>query len=232
MKTTIQQILDWSEVWALLIPLTVFLIRRPKAGWIRPVIYYVFIALLLNLSADIIWKRNTLGIAAWINENLTFFYDPKFKQVNNNIFYNTHSIIRVLLFTWFFKKLDPTYFNSLNKFVIPLFLLFVSINFIFFTDIKHLLNSLLFSVEAFILLLYCILYFIRTNNESRVENPFSQPSFRVVSGLTFYNSINLPIFLFYDYLVVSNETYSEDVWTVHNVSYIIFNIFLAFSFKK
>ena len=132
---TIHQILDWSEVWALLIPLTVFLITRPKAKWVRPVIYYIIIALLLNLSADIIWKRKTLRIAVWINENLTFFYDPKFKQVNNNIFYNTHSVVRVLLFTWFFKKLDPVYFNRLNKFVIPLFLLFVSINFIFFAGL-------------------------------------------------------------------------------------------------
>src|SRR5436190_1449200 len=49
-----RRIIDWSEVWALLIPLLIILLRRKNPSYLKPVRYYIFAALLLNISVDII----------------------------------------------------------------------------------------------------------------------------------------------------------------------------------
>jgi len=229
---TFQEIIDWSEAWALLIPLTFYFIWKPKDAWVKPVVIYLVIAFVLNLVADMIWKKGLPFLELPIRDAFPFLYVPQYTQISNNIFYNVHSIIRMLLFTWFFFKLDPFFFKKLNLAVIPLFIGFTIINFYFFANIIVLPNSALFAVEAAFLLLYCIVYFVRLNKDERSTNPFSESSFKIVSGLTLYNAINLPIFIFYDYLIISNDTYSEDVWTVHNITYIVLNILIAFSFKK
>ena len=229
---TLKDIIDWSEAWALLIPLTFYFTWKPKDTWVKPIVTYLIIAFFLNLTADIIWKRNSLSIKEPIENFFSFLYVPQYKQVSNNLFYNLHSIARFLLFTWFFYKLDPVFFKKIIRIVVPLFIVFIIINFYYFANIIVLPNSALFAVEAALLLFYCILYFIRLNKDDRLTNPFSESSFRVVSGLTLYNAINFPIFIFYDYLITSNDEYSEDIWTVHNITYIVLNILIAFSFKK
>lgn len=227
-----KEIIDWSEAWALLIPLAFYIIWRPKDAWVKPVIIYIIVALLLNVAADIIWKKHSLSIDKPVEKIFSFLYIPEYKQISNNLFYNVHSILRLLLFTWFFYRLDPVFFKKLNLFVVPAFILFSIIIFTFFANIIVLPNSALFAVEAALLLLYCILYFIRLNKDDRLTNPFSESSFKAVSGLTLYNAINFPIFIFYDYLIISNDDYSEDIWTVHNITYVVLNILIAFSFKK
>ena len=229
---TFKEIIDWSEAWALLIPLTFYFIWRPKHAWVKPVIIYLVVAFLLNLTADMIWKNGLPFFEFPIRKAFTFLYVPRYKQISNNLFYNLHSILRLLLFTWFFYKLDPVFFKKINWIVIPLFLLFIAINFYSFANIVVLPNSALFAVEAALLLFYCIAYFIRLNKDDRLANPFSESSFRIVSGLTLYNAINFPIFIFYDYLIRSNDAYSKDIWTVHNITFVILNILIAFSFKK
>lgn len=229
---TFKEIIDWSEAWALLIPLTFYFIWRPKHAWVKPVVIYLVVAFLLNLTADMIWKKGLPFLEFPVRDAFTFLYVPQYKQISNNLFYNLHSILRLLLFTWFFYKLDPVFFKKINWIVVPLFILFVLINFYYFADIIVLPNSALFAVEAALLLFYCIAYFIRLNRDDRLTDPFSESSFKIVSGLTLYNAINFPIFIFYDYLITSNDDYSEDIWTVHNITYIILNILIAFSFKK
>ena len=227
-----QEVIDWSEAWALLIPLTFYFIWKPKDVWVKPVIIYVIIAFILNLTADMIWKGYSFGLTESINRIFSFLYIPAYKQVSNNLFYNIHSIIRLLLFTWFFYKLDPVFFKKLNLIIVPPFIVFTIINFYWFASIIVLPNSALFAVEAALLLFYCIVYFIRLNKEDQLTNPFSESSFKIVSGLTLYNAINFPIFIFYDYLIITNDAYSTGVWNVHNITYIVLNILIALSFKK
>src|SRR5688572_21278691 len=105
---SLQQILDWSEVWALLIPLTILLIFKPKASWVKPIIFYLLIALILGAALDLIWKRRRLGIEEWLLENFSWGFErdpvtgnilldkkggPVFK---NTIFYNLLSVTRLV----------------------------------------------------------------------------------------------------------------------------------------
>lgn len=225
----LQEILDWSEVWALLIPLTVFLIYRPKAAWVRPIIFLLVISLVFGIALDLIWKRRTLGIEWWFREYLWWWWetDPKTGVVYlpNTIFYNLLSVSRLIFFTWFFSYLGYS-FKKINRFVPWAFLLFAIINFWFFQDIKD-FSSRLLAVEAAILLFYCMLYFYKVNMDDTVASPFSISPAWVVAGLALYTAVNFILFLFYNFLSIEYKHYAEEIWNVHNISYIVMNVFIA-----
>jgi hypothetical protein len=98
-----QEILDWSEAWALLIPLIVLLLKKPSR-LLFPVACYVWIGLLLNIAQNSIWKFA-----------IEF---PFSSQPGDNIFiYHTHSIMRCLLLSWFYINLRQSIFGRLIKFL-------------------------------------------------------------------------------------------------------------------
>ena len=47
-------LLDWSEVWAPLIPLVFLLFKKNQPRFLKPVILYLVAAFLLNAVSDII----------------------------------------------------------------------------------------------------------------------------------------------------------------------------------
>src|SRR5689334_17887979 len=91
MNKIIANILMWSEVWALLIPLAIIIFQRGKRPGMRPIIIYVIVGLFLNLSATMI-SVYRLQLPVWLQ--------------NNNILYNLHSMARVFLFSWFIINLN------------------------------------------------------------------------------------------------------------------------------
>ncbi len=212
----LQKILDWSEVWALFIPLAVLLVKPIQPFFSKPVIYYVLLAIILNICIDVIWQQRLLNLTLPTN--------------NNNPIYNIHSIIRFLLFSWFFIKLDQPFLSALKKIVPIFFLLFVLINFFFLEDFfKESLGHRLLSVETGSLLMYCLLYYLYLINEEK--SSFTRlPSFWIVTGLSIYVVINFPIYLFYEVLLKTDKDFTIDIWTVPNLSYIIFCIFIAKGF--
>src|SRR3954467_5814809 len=86
-----REIIDWSEAWAIIIPLIIFLFRKPQEGYLKPVLLYLIIALCINVGIDIIWKFNSSM--------------PGFLK-DNNFLYNIHSIARLFFFIWLFYLLD------------------------------------------------------------------------------------------------------------------------------
>src|SRR5688572_1152191 len=169
MNYYLQQILDWSEVWAVLIPLTIYVIKKPKSKWVRPVLYYLIIALVCNLCADLIWKRRKLDIEPWMQANLAFIFEADGSTVKNAVLYNIHFISRFLLFAWFFTYI-ATIYSRLNRIIIPLFVVGLLVNFIFFESIlgDEVFSSRLFTVEAALLLLYCSIYYFMVLRDERV----------------------------------------------------------------
>src|SRR5947209_13678568 len=112
------KILSWSEVWALFLPLAALFSRKGQPRWLRPVILYVFIALLLNLPADIIAEfKRKLNFPHWLQ--------------SNTILYNLHSIIRFACFSAFFIGLQQPFFIRLKKLIPVFFILFLIIDFSF-----------------------------------------------------------------------------------------------------
>lgn len=223
MKDILQQILDWSEVWALLIPIIIFIHGKRREKWILPLKYYLLAALVINLAANIIWKRLRLNIDGWMQENIYFFYNED-GSLNNTVLYNIHSILRFIFFAWFFYYLGKI-FRTVNRVIPPLFFLMSAITFVFYKDIRD-FSSLLLGTEAALLLIYCLLYYfnILRDEDSNIKR---LPSFWAVTGLSIYVVINFPIFLFYTVLSRQSENFAVDIWDVHNISFILLCIFIS-----
>jgi hypothetical protein len=153
---------------------------------------------------------------------------------SNNFLYNFHSVIRLLLFSWFFNLLDQRFMHRIKAMIPFVFIAFAAINFIFFEDFfnRYNLSSLLLATEAALLLFYCLQYYIYLIVEDKGIPFKKQPGIWVVTGLTFYVAASFFIFLFYDYLVVHDKDFAIDVWDVHNIFYILLCICIAVTFYK
>ena len=225
MKHFLQQVLDGSEVWALLIPIFFILRQKQKVAYLKPVQLYVWIALILNIAIVLISKRNQ------------WFGLPEYPQPawlgSNNFIYNIHSVARFLLFSWFFILLNQTFFYKIKKSLPVLFVLCGLVNFIFFEDFFYYwsFSGRLISIEATLLLFYCLLYYMHMLRDE--ESSFRKsPSFWVVTGLSIYVVVNIPIFLFYMALLKQFEDFTIGIWDIHNLSYILFCIFIAKAFYE
>lgn len=218
-----REILDWSEAWAPLLPLTILLYYRNKTHYLKPVRIFLWTAFALNLFLDILWKfGKDLGVSSG-----DFFS-------NNNFIYNLSSVMRLLLFAWFFIALRQQFMHRI-KLILPFsFLIFVLINFIFFQDFfpqgNNFFSSRLLTTESAILLFYCMQYFIYLIIEEKNIRLVHQPGFWVVTGLSIYVASCFFIFLFWEYLSVKMRQFALGIWDIHNIAFIIFCTLIAIQF--
>ena len=185
---------------------------------------YVWIAFVLNIGAIVIWYRNRLGLTDL----------PQFLR-SNNFLYNIHSVIRLLLFSWFFILLNQRFMHRVKAVLPFLFILLLLINFIFFEDFFNyaMLSSRLLATEAAILLFYCLQYYIYLTIDDKGTALEKQPGFWVVTGLSIYVAANFFIFLFYTYLLKQKlKVFAVNIWDVHNIVFIVLCICIAINFRK
>lgn len=231
MGKLLKEALNWSEVWALLIPLAILLWKRNRTPYLKPVRIFVWIILFINIFIDIISNlKKSLGIL------------PNDFLWNNNVFYNVESIVRLLLFAWFFILLHQRFMHRVKAIIPFIFLGLAIINFIFFENfIPHgpieSFSSRLLATEAALLLFYCLQYFIYLIVEDkRTIRLGQQPGFWVVTGLSVYVAVNFFIFLFYATLSENSSKAKRDfawhLWDVHNVVFIMLCIFIAIQFAR
>jgi hypothetical protein len=212
----LRDILNWSEVWALFIPLVITLWKRDQPKYMRPVVLYVwigfFLHLLANISGEFKYKWN---LPHWLH--------------TNNFIYNAIAIVRFFLFAWFFNLLGQDRLVRMKKVLPWLFLVFAVITFSFYDDFFdwNKLSSLVFSVSAGILIFYCIQYYMFFLLDEKIQSLKTQKGFLVVTGLLIYLSINFFIFLFYTTLVSSNTKFAVKIWDVHNIAFVIFSVCIA-----
>jgi len=209
--------LDWSEVWAPLIPL-LFIFRRKQPVLLKPVIVYLWLALILNIFGDIIGEfKRALHFPAWL--------------YSNNPLYNLHSLVRFACFSYFFISLPQTHFKTIKKIIAGAFALFFIIDFGFFENFfypNHLSGNLL-SAEGYLLLICCMLYYLEVLI-SENDTAFKGPVFWIVTGLAIYVVVNFFVFLFYVPMIDQDIVLVLAIWDVHNIAYIIFCLFITRAF--
>lgn len=209
-------ILEWSEVWALLIPLAVIIGFPTRRYHERPIVIYVIIALVLNSISTIIYIYNT-GMPAFLK--------------NNNIYYNLHSIARVFFFGWYIiinlaNKRSPVY-----RFLFAGYGIFILLNFIFIKSIFF-FSTWLFAAESMILLFLCVSYFLQLiQDDSRVQM-MKHPSFLVCTGLILYEAITFFIFLFIIPLAKIDPDFGLLCLKIYKITFIILCIMLAAALYK
>jgi hypothetical protein len=214
----LQRIFDWSEVWSLFIPMLVLAFNRKQPAYLKPVIIYLWLALPLNLVCDII---------ADYYEQL-----PTWLQYNNPL-YNIHSLLRFACFGAFFLLLKQSFFPSLEKVILFVFVGLVALNFVFVDRFFNggMLSGNLLAAEAYFLLIYCLLYYL-SQLKKDVEVLMGGPEFWIVTGLCVYVVINFFVFLFYVPMMQENPELAALMWNVHNVAYILLNSFIAKAFHE
>jgi hypothetical protein len=218
MREFLLSLMNWSEVWAPLIPLAVLLFKKHQPSFLKPVIIYLFLALFINLAGDII--------------DVSKHYLPSWLQSNNPL-YNVHSIIRFVCFSYFFTAVPYTS-AGISKYVIPAAsLLIILINFGFienFGNPNHLSGNLL-AAEAYLLLIYCMQYYLlKLKNEDDDVN--AGADFWVVTGLAIYVVINFFVFLFYVPMLEQDIRLAINIWYLHNVAYIVLCVFITKAFYE
>ncbi len=207
-------IFNWSEVWAPLLPLYVFILKRPKEKYFEIISAYLLTALFINGIIDVSWLFNSCM--------------PSILK-NNNFLYNINSICRVFVFVLFFKNAIKLNLKKCVHFFLFLYVFWFVFYFIFLGDFFS-LSSFLHSIESISLLILCIIYFIQLIKSEEIFLTFD-PYFIIVSGLAIYESVNFFIFLFFNYLMNHNrERFVSDLWEVPNIIFFVFCLFITRAF--
>jgi len=216
MKEIIQFLRDWSEVWALLIPLLVTLIYKPRGHNVKWLLAYVIPAFIFNFLAIFMMHY--------------YYLMPFLLEQGNNIFYNLHSFIMVIFFSCYIITDREYKYTIVLKALLAAYFAFVLVDFSLFES-PFILSTRHFATGSVILLFMCLFYFFRTMLEESPTNWLKEPSFIVCVGLCLYEAITFFIFLFIYPLF--NKTYNQDLsfallmMKVYEVSFVIFCIFLA-----
>ncbi len=218
MEAFLLTVMNWSEVWAPLVPLAFLSYKKHQPLFLKPVIVYLFLALFINLAGDLI--------------DVGKQYLPSWLQSNNPL-YNVHSIIRFVCFSYFFTALPYTS-AGIAKYVIPaVSVLIIIINFSYlenFGNPNHLSGNLL-AAEAYLLLVYCMQYYLsKLKNEE--DDVTSGADFWVVTGLAIYVVINFFVFLFYVPMLQQDVALAINIWYLHNAAYIVLCIFITKAFYE
>jgi hypothetical protein len=205
------ELLKWSEVWALLIPLSVLLIRRSSPALLLPIPIYLGLAFLLNLCITLV-----ANVPAFTH----LFHG------SNHIFYNLHSVAKVVFFGWFIQRYLPIASANIVKLIFIFYGAFVLLNFTLFEN-PLVFSSRLLTVESILLLFLGITWYLYTIQDDELRDFKKEVVFLVITGLTIYEGVCFFIFLVYKQLIVPEQQFAILIWKVHDVAFIILNLFLA-----
>ncbi len=211
MNNLVTTIINWSEVWSLLIPLIIILLYRPKGNGTKPLVVYVCIAFVLNSIATVMVEY--------------YFSMPEWLK-NNNILYNLHSLVRVLCFSWYIITIRQYRFPNILKWLLVVYSVFVIVDFVFFESIFRLSTSL-FAAESIVLLILCFSLFFRLMQDESGTNWLKHPSFLVCTGISLYEVTSFFIFLFFYPLYDKNPAFGDLTLSIHNIMYCILCFILA-----
>lgn len=212
---------NWQEVWALLMPLAIILIYRPKGKAVWLIIIYVIFALLLN-SLSLFMIDFYYLMPSW-----TFTGSSP----NNNILYNLHSFLRVILLGGFIITVRNYRYTFFLKGLLLAYLVFVILNFSVFES-PLFLSTRLFAAESIVLLIMSLSYFIRSILDETEINWLKHPSFIVCSGICLYEAITFFIFLFFYPLVNKDPAFFAVTMKIYSITYVLLCILFAIAFYQ
>lgn len=209
-------ILEWSEVWALLIPLTIMILYKPLRAEMRPLFFYVCIGLVLN------------------SVSTTSFYFHKSMPVwlkNNNIYYNLHSITRVIFFGLYIYRVTPNKNRLVYTTLFSVYGIFVLINFVFIKSIFF-FSTWLFAAESIILIVACINFYLQTMKDESKTEWMKQPFFLVCTGVILYEAITFFIFLFIIPMANINPRFGLLSLKIYKITFVLLCILIALTIYK
>jgi hypothetical protein len=218
----LQFLRDWSEVWALLIPLIIILIYQPKGNNLRWIVLYVISAFILNLLAIFYIEFFNL-VPDWL------------KAKGNNIFYNLHSFVMVIFFSSYIIAVKKFRYSIFLKALLLIYLVLVLINFGYWES-PYRLSTRHFTAGSIVLLFMCLVYFFRSILEESQTNWLKHPSFIICAAVCLYQAITFFIFLFiypmYDDAYNKDLSFAFLMMRIYQAIFVVFCILLAIALYR
>jgi hypothetical protein len=213
----LQIIQNWSEVWALLIPLTIIFIKKPAGKGVPWLVSYIIFAIIINFFAQFVLEFYTLL--------------PTGLRVGNNLFYNLHSLARVSLLGAYIISLRNYKYAIFMKLLLGCYILYAILNFILWES-PLLLSSYFYSVGSSVLLIFCFIYFIQSISDEEQTNWLKHPSFIICTGIAVYEAITFFIFLFLFPLFDKDPGFAAIAMRIYLGCFLLFCILLAIGLYK
>lgn len=202
------EILGYISVVATCLPAGITLFRGKKfPQQLLPLLIYAWLAAVFEIGGLILNKLS----------------------VNNLVLIHVFTILELttLLFMYYFLFEN----KWLKWFMLPATICFAlfAIWYMLYADDGPLgMNSLPRSVEATILIVCSVSYFLKLIRDMQVDNLMKLPMFWINTGVLLYFSGNLFLFTFSDFLLGPALKHFYEFWAMHSCLNIIFNGFLAY----
>lgn len=210
-------LMNWSETWALLIPLITWWRHPLQPAFMRPVLLYLVMAFLLNLSAD------AIGHAA-----MKYHPDKTEWWYSNTRIYNLHSFIRFLLLLIFLFKARLISGRWLGITTVVFLVGILIIEAIGLESIlnRDSINSSLHTLEAILLIVLCMVGFFKIMDLENADMLRSKV-FWLLTSISVYCVANFFVFLFYSPMLRTSQPITFRLWYLHNIAFIIYCIFTS-----
>jgi hypothetical protein len=156
---------------------------------------------------------------------------PSWINNNNNILYNIHSFVRVILISWYIIMVRQYKYPVILKTTLAAYILWVFINFAFIEP-SYFLSTRLFAAESIVLLILCLNYFFRSIHDEGPTNWLKHSSFLVCAGVSFYEVITFFIFLFFYPLSQKDVQFFVVTMRIYSITFIVFCILLALALHR
>jgi len=141
------------------------------------------------------------------------------------------TLIELCIFSDFFRKLIKSAFRGkIIKILTGLFVLFFILTIIkeplIFRDISYRTLNITYTIEAIILLIFCLLYYFELFKSPPVLVLLNEPSFWVSTGLFFFLSCTLPYSLLENYLVKNYFDLEIEFYALFYIFYSLLSVML------
>lgn len=152
-------------------------------------------------------------------------------NINNLFIFRLYTVIEFILISFFYHTFFKKYFRSCYFLLaIPVLLLVAFIDYKI-NGLKS-LDNFSSSIGAIFLSLYALFSFLFVIRKLIFENILSASFFWINSGILFYFSGNLLVFVFSNYIFTNEESIGNALWSVPQFLNIFYNILISIGFWK
>ncbi len=151
--------------------------------------------------------------------------------VNNMPLFHVYTLLEFLLIFLIYR----IYYNKKNLGFVGLLgggtILYIIINSIFIETIFT-FNSYAKMVESAALIFLSMIWFMNVFREMKIEKLSEHPMFYISTGVLLYFSGNFFIFTYYNVVADQDWRLMNEIWNIHSVLNIVFNLLLATALWK
>lgn len=206
-------LLNWSEVWPIVIALAIFLLYKQKEN-----------------TSYIIWLLALSSILHFLATYISLYtYRVPEPFNNNNILYNLLAFIKPVLAGAYLLQLKQLQQYKYLKVVYWVFILFTIFNFLFLESIFTLSSSMVLA-ESTVLLIFTLTFFLDAMIDDEIPLPLKHPAYFICTAIGLLESINFFIYLFIFHLYNSNMEIAVLIMNISSYAFITYGLIIAMGF--